>query len=101
MDFFHGNKINRIRSFALILIFLGLILMYGGILFKQLIIISMIFIILGCLSIILSTIIYLWIGLLSTQTQSITCSNCKRNTKILGSADLCMHCNQPITYNKD
>lgn len=99
MKLFKGSKINTIRSFALLLIFIGLIIMYGGIFFRTSIVISSIFMILGCLSIILSTIIYLWIGLLSTQIIQITCPTCSRNTKMLGKSDICMFCNQPLAHD--
>lgn len=97
MNFLQGNKINRIRSYALSFIFLGLALMYVGIFFKDSFLISMFFILIGCLSIILSTLIYLWIGLLSTQILTIKCPNCNKNTKILGKIDQCMFCNQTIS----
>ena len=31
----YSNKINKIRSFALSLIFIGFVIMYGGIFFKE------------------------------------------------------------------
>jgi len=62
----YKNKINKIRSFALALIFIGFIVMYGGIFFKNNPILVLIFMTLGVLCIIGSTVVYAWIGLLST-----------------------------------
>lgn len=98
MKLFKGNKINAIRSFALFLIFTGFIIMYIGIFFRDSIIISTLFMILGCFSILISTIIYLWIGLLSTRTHQVTCPSCNKATKMLGKVDKCMHCDHPLLW---
>lgn len=100
-DIVYKSKINKIRSFALILIFAGIVIMYGGILSKKLPWLMAIFFILGMLSIIFSTIVYFWIGLLSTKAIPITCPNCEKPTKMLGRVDACMHCKQPLTLDKD
>lgn len=100
MNLLHKNKINKIRSFALILIFVGLLVIYGGIFFRNSIILSTIFMISGCFFILLSTVIYLWIGLLSTSSQQIICPSCNKNTKILGKKDMCMYCNEEIMIQK-
>ena len=47
----YKNKINRIRSFALGLIFFGFIIMYGAIFFRENAILVTIFMTLGLLSI--------------------------------------------------
>jgi len=57
--------------------------------------------ILGLLSVVLSTLIYFWIGMLSTKTIQVVCPNCNKPTKILGRVDACMHCNEPLTLDKD
>lgn len=97
----YSNKINKIRSFALSLVFIGFIIMYGGIFFKDHPIVATIFMVLGLLSIIASTVVYFWIGMLSTKTIQVQCPNCEKYTKILGRVDICMHCNEPLTLDRN
>lgn len=95
----YKNKINRIRSFALSLIFIGFVVMYGGIFFKNNPILVVIFMTLGLLCIIGSTAVYAWIGLLSTKAVQVVCPNCNKHTKVLGRVDMCMYCNEPLTLD--
>ncbi|WP_102028953.1 YgzB family protein [Salirhabdus sp. Marseille-P4669] len=97
----YKSKINKIRTFALILVFAGMILMYIGLFFKQHEWLMVTLMILGTISIILSTVVYFWIGLLSTRTVSIICPSCEKPTKMLGRVDMCMHCDQPLTLDKN
>ncbi len=96
----YSSKINKIRSFALFLIFAGFIVMYGGIYFKDNLIIASVFLITGVFAIIVSVLIYFWIGLLSTKAVQITCPNCNKVTKMLGKVDICMYCREPLTLDK-
>jgi hypothetical protein len=96
----YSSKINKIRTFALSLIFIGFIVMYAGIFFRTSPLIMTIFMILGLLFIIASTIIYFWIGLLSTRTIQVTCPSCGKPTKMLGKVDMCMHCREPLTLDR-
>ena len=95
----YKNKINRIRSFALSLIFIGVIIMYMGIFFRKNEIVMLIFMFLGVLAIIASTVVYAWIGSLSTRAAQITCPNCGKQTKMLGRVDMCGHCREPLTMD--
>lgn len=97
----YKNKINRIRSFALSLIFIGFIVMYGAIFFKNTLWLVILFMTLGLLCIVASTATYLWIGLLSTRAVLVECPNCKKYTKVLGRVDMCMYCNEPLTLDPD
>lgn len=97
----YKSKINRIRTFALSLIFIGFIVMYIGILVKKIPWLMVTFFILGVLFIIFSTIVYFWIGMLSTRAVPIVCPSCEKPTKMLGVVDACMHCKQPLTLDKD
>ncbi len=97
----YSNKINRIRTFALSLIFIGFGIMYLGIWARQIEWLMLIFIILGTLAIVFSTVVYFWIGLLSTRAVQIICPNCEKPTKMLGRVDACMHCKEPLTLDKD
>lgn len=96
----YSSKINKIRSFALILIFVGIAVMYGGILAKKIEWLMFTLFILGMLFIVASTLIYFWIGLLSTRAIPVVCPNCNKPTKMLGRVDACMHCKQPLTMDK-
>jgi hypothetical protein len=97
----YSNKINKIRTFALSLVFIGMIVMYGGIFFKNSPILMTVFMILGLLCIAASTAVYFWIGMLSTKTIQVKCPNCGKPTKILGRVDMCMHCNEPLTLDRN
>lgn len=97
----YSSKINKIRTFALSLIFIGFIIMYFGIFFKESVLIMTIFMILGLLSIIASTIVYFWIGMLSTKAVQVICPACNKPTKMLGRVDMCMHCREPLTLDKE
>lgn len=97
----YSSKINKIRSFALILIFVGFAFMYGGLLTKKIEWLMFLLFIVGVLFIILSCVVYFWIGMLSTKAIPITCPNCDQPTKMLGRVDACMHCKQPLTLDKD
>jgi hypothetical protein len=95
----YSSKINKIRTFALSLIFIGFFVMYIGIFFRNSPLIMTVFMLLGLLGIIASTVIYFWIGLLSTRTVVVVCPNCEKHTKILGKVDICMYCDEPLTLD--
>ena len=95
----YKNKINKIRSFALALIFIGFVIMYGAIFFRENQLLVIIFMTLGLLAIIGSTFVYGWIGLLSTRAVQVVCPNCGKHTKVLGRVDMCMYCNEPLTLD--
>ncbi len=95
----NSSKINKIRTFALSLIFIGFIVMYAGVYFRTSPIIMTIFMLLGLVFIIASTIVYFWIGMLSTKAIQVRCPNCGKTTKILGKVDMCMYCREPLTLD--
>ena len=97
----YSSKINKIRSFALILIFVGILFMYGGILTKRYEWLMVTFFIIGVLFVVFSCVVYFWIGMLSTKAVPIICPSCEKPTKMLGRVDACMHCKQPLTMDKD
>ncbi|MCY8543148.1 YgzB family protein [Bacillus haynesii] len=97
----YSSKINKTRTFALSLVFIGFIIMYVGIFFRSSILLMSVFMILGVLSILLSTAVYFWIGMLSTKAVQVICPNCEKPTKILGRVDMCMHCREPLTLDKN
>lgn len=95
----YSSKINKIRTFALSLIFIGFVVMYGGIFFRNSPLLMTSFMLLGLLFIIASTIVYFWIGMLSTKTVQVICPSCGKATKVLGRVDMCMYCNEPLTLD--
>ena len=95
----YNSKINKIRSFALSLIFIGFVVMYGGIFFRDNPILVILFMGVGLLCVIGSTVVYAWIGLLSTRAVQVECPECGKWTKILGRVDICMYCNEPLTLD--
>ncbi|WP_373895391.1 YgzB family protein [Virgibacillus natechei] len=97
----YSSKINKIRSFALILIFAGILLMYIGLFTRNIAWLMTVLFLLGVLSIILSTVVYLWIGTLSLKAVPVVCPDCGKQTKMLGRVDACMHCKQPLTMDKE
>ncbi|WP_047984651.1 YgzB family protein [Ornithinibacillus californiensis] len=97
----YSSKINKIRSFALILIFAGIGFMYIGLLVKKIDWLMALLFLVGVISIVLSTVVYFWIGMLSTKAIPIVCPSCDKPTKMLGRVDACMHCKQPLTLDKN
>ncbi|MCM3569418.1 YgzB family protein [Neobacillus mesonae] len=97
----YSSKINKIRTFALALIFVGFIVMYIGIYFRTSPLIMTILMILGLIFIIASTVVYFWIGMLSTKAIQVKCPSCGKPTKMLGRVDMCMHCREPLTLDPD
>src|SRR5690606_19159237 len=95
----YNSKINKIRSFALSLIFIGCVIMYVAIFFKSNQILVLIFMTIGLLCMIASTPVYSWIGLLSTKAVQVVCPECGKWTKVLGRVDICMYCNEPLTLD--
>ncbi|AXI08424.1 hypothetical protein CV093_05795 [Oceanobacillus sp. 143] len=96
----YSSKINKIRSFALILVFAGILIMYVGLLTRKIEWLMVIFFILGVLMVLLSCVVYLWIGSLSLKAVPVVCPSCDKHTKMLGRVDACMHCKQPLTMDK-
>lgn len=96
----YKNKINRIRTFALSLVFIGIVIMYAGIFFKNYPIVMLAFMVLGVLAILGSTITYAWVGSISTRAAQVVCPNCGGLTKIIGRVDMCGHCREPLTMDR-
>ncbi|MFC7372314.1 YgzB family protein [Fictibacillus iocasae] len=97
----YTSKINKIRTFALSLVFIGIIIMYAGLFFKSSFLLMSLFMIIGFLAVIGSSGVYFWIGMISTQAVQVVCPSCGIVTKVLGRADACMSCNQPLTLDKN
>ena len=96
-----GNKIMRIRGWALAMVFIGMAVMYLGIFFRETPWAMLIFLILGTIPILISFVIYFWVGMISARTVTVQCLNCEKYTKILGRVDYCQHCKEPLTLDKE
>jgi len=96
----YSSKINKIRTFALSLIFIGIVIMYGGLFLKGMPILMVTLMILGLLCIVASAVIYFFIGMLSVKAVQVVCPTCNKTTKMLGRVDICMFCNEPLTLDK-
>ncbi|MDM5197579.1 YgzB family protein [Fictibacillus enclensis] len=97
----YTSKINKIRTFALSLVFIGIIIMYAGLYFRSHFILMSLFMLIGFLATLASAGVYFWIGMISTNAVQVVCPNCDKITKVLGRADACMSCNQPLTLDKN
>ncbi|MCR2847372.1 YgzB family protein [Heyndrickxia coagulans] len=97
----YSSKINKIRTFALSLIFAGFIVMYTGLFFRTHPVVVTLFMLFGLFFILLSTVVYFWIGMLSTKAVQVICPGCDKPTKMLGRVDICMHCNEPLTLDPE
>ncbi len=97
----YSSKITKFRTFALCLIFAGILIMYIGLLFKSRAVLMTIFMFAGFLAIILSCVIYFLVGMLSTKAVQVVCPSCNKITKMLGRVDICMFCRQPLTLDKE
>ena len=95
-----GNKINRARNIALLLIFGGIGVMYLGLLAKSITWLMIIFMLLGLVMVLASSALYFIVGMASTKAIIVTCPNCEKETKMLGRVDLCMYCDEPLTIDR-
>src|SRR5699024_2093649 len=96
----YKSKINKIRKFALSIIFISMIFIYIGMFAKKIQCLMLILFLIGVICILLSCVVYLWIGMLSTKAIPVVCPNCQKPTKMLGRVDACMHCKEPLTMDK-
>jgi Zn-dependent protease with chaperone function len=97
---FNKGKINTIRTFALGLVFGGIIVTYGSFLVDSMWAMTL-FMLLGLLMVMASTVVYFWVGFLSTKATYVTCPSCNKQTKMLGKLDECMHCKQQLTLDAE
>ncbi len=101
-----ASKISTMRTWALLLVFIGLGLCVFGtsgiLLFGQTgKIIAGIFMALGMIACFVSMGFYFWLGMLSTNAPVIECPECGKNTKMLGETDRCMYCHTILTWNPE
>lgn len=100
-----ASKITTMRTWALLLVFVGLglcvfgtsgIIMFGHDVGK---IIAGVFMAFGIIACLVSMGFYFWLGMLTTSAPVIECPECGKNTKMLGETDRCMYCHTILTWN--
>lgn len=113
MNFFSGSnlfsgKLNKLRTLALGVVFIGIIVMYigyagyagfMGALLQGSTIFMTVLMMIGLILTISSFLLYFWVGMLSTRAVQVQCPTCDKVTKILGTSDDCMHCGQRLTLD--
>lgn len=91
-----SGKLNKLRTIAMLLIFLGIALMYVGLLWRPGL---FVFLTLGVLMFILSTAVYIMAGTLSNSAPKVVCPRCQRITKVVGKTDECLFCGVTLTFD--
>jgi len=91
-----SGKLNKLRTIAMLLIFLGIGLMYAGLLWRPGL---YVFLSLGILMFILSTAVYILAGTLSNMAPKVVCPRCQRVTKVVGKTDECLFCGVTLTFD--
>lgn len=91
-----ASKLNKLRTIALALVFLGVAVMYIGFIWPKT---MLFFFILGFIVMLSSFGIYFWAGMLSSQAVKVACPECNKITKILGTTDQCMYCKTTLTLD--
>lgn len=91
-------KLNRLRNWALGLIFLAFIVMYLGVFATSLM--PFLFTI-GTLMILVSVFIYFRVGAMSMRIPTLECPHCQKKTKVMGIEDGCMYCHGLIRVELD
>ncbi|MFC4601936.1 DUF2614 family zinc ribbon-containing protein [Cohnella hongkongensis] len=101
-----ASKISTMRTWALLLVFIGMgVMVFGtsGILMFGEVgkIIAAVFMVLGIISCFISMGIYFYVGMLSTSAPVLDCPECGKRTKMLGTTDRCMYCHTILTWDPD
>lgn len=91
-----ASKLNKLRTIALALVFLGVLVMYLGFIWPK---VMIFFFVLGIVVMFSSFGIYFWAGILTTQAAKVQCPKCGKVTKILGMTDQCMYCGTTLSLD--
>jgi hypothetical protein len=103
-----SGKLNKLRNVAMLICFFGIAVMYigyagfsgffGNYLNHSIVFMS-VFLVLGILFIMGSTVFYMYIGMLSSKALRVECPKCKKVTKMVGKVDECMFCRQTLSID--
>lgn len=94
-----SGKLNKLRSYAMIILIIGVAVMYLAILARSYPILMAILMVIGFLIVIFAATSYFWTGLLSSRATLVECPSCGKVTKMIGKYDECMYCKQKITLD--
>lgn len=92
------GKLNKLRTYAMFLMLIGMGVMYLSLLINHPIFMTIIMLI-GFFAVIISASSYFWIGMISSRAVLIECPTCNKVTKMLGKNDECMFCRQKLTLD--
>lgn len=92
------GKLNKFRTYAMLFILIGMVVMYISIVMDNPIMMSIVMV-LGFFVVIAGAVGYFMIGILSTRAVRIECPTCHKTTKMLGKNDECMFCKQQLTLD--
>lgn len=103
-----SGKINKLRTLASGIVFIGFIIMYigyaghagylGSFLEGSMLFMTILFI-LGVVCVISSSILYAVVGLFTTRALKVACPTCDSITRMVGANDQCMYCGQKLTLD--
>lgn len=102
------SKIKRMRTWANWNMGIGIVLMYAGYLLfggfgvswlKGNYLFMALLLIVGFVLMIISTVLFMISGMVSTSAPQVECPSCKKVTKMMGKQDACMFCGQPLELN--
>lgn len=100
------SKIKRLRTWANWNMGVGILLMYLGYGFfsgflgpwlKGSYSFMTVLLLIGFLLMMVSTVLFMISGMVSTTSPQVECPSCKKVTKMLGRHDACMFCGQPLS----
>jgi hypothetical protein len=103
-----SGKLNQLRNYAMLMCFFGIGVMYIGYAgfagflgsyFLHSTTFMSIFLLLGFLFIIGSSVFYMYIGMLSSKAFQVECPKCKKFTKMISKVDDCMFCKQTLSVD--
>ncbi|MET3292114.1 hypothetical protein EDM56_00630 [Brevibacillus fluminis] len=104
------SKIKRMRTWANWNMGVGILLMYLGYAFfagylgswlKGSYIFMTCLLLIGFIGMMVSTVLFMISGMISTTAAQVECPSCKKATKMLGKEDACMFCGQPLFLEED
>lgn len=104
------SKIKRMRTWANWNMGVGILLMYLGYAFfagylgswlKGSYIFMTCLLLIGFIGMMVSTVLFMITGMISTTSPQVQCPSCGKTTKMLGKEDACMFCGQPLFLDEE
>jgi uncharacterized membrane protein (DUF485 family) len=104
------SKIKRMRTWANWNMGVGILLMYLGYAFfagylgswlKGSYLFMTCLLLIGFIGMMVSTVLFMITGMISTTSPQVQCPSCGKTTKMLGKEDACMFCGQPLFLDEE